>query len=771
MNVLKTFSRNFRSNRQSYLINMLGLVTGLACCLLIMMWVVGQIRTDRAFKHIDRIVSLQGYHEGQDPFRGVSPAVMPALKMELPEIEAGVRFSNAAFTVKYEEESYRVSAYDTDYDVFKLFSLKFADGGPYEPGEKERCVVTEGAARMIFGNRSAVGQTLEFEFGKYTISGVVEDLPRYRTVLSGGTDKLVFLPIERLGEELDTWYNNSYETYVLLRDMNGFDRFADEIRNRAIKAVPENQLYVKASKLKDRYLYDWGQIKEVRLMGIIALVILLIACINFINLSTAAFARSAIQTGIRKLVGATRWHLAINHLMNTFLLVLFSYGIAFALAHALVPIFGMIIGSSFEMSDLLNPAVLWVGISIVIATTLLAGLYPSFYLASFEAAKVVKGKYAAGIRSARLRQTLVVVQFVVSITLIVCTFIISRQIRMYQKMDVGYNRTEVLQVSLRNVAQEQKAYVLKEELEKLPGIKAVCASTSVPSQIFWNGLGFEWEGKDPSFNPLVTFTWADEDWAEVYDIRMKEGTFFTENFEGIVINQKMAEMLGEGGVVGKFLNRGNGNLKIVGVLDNFLFNDFKGVTEPLVIFPMKPEDRANRTRQLSVRVKGTNLTEMYEVVRERAAKIFDEEPIVRFMDDTTQFWLQTEQQFIRIVSFFTLLAILISCLGLFGLATFMMEQRRKEIGIRRVNGAKIGEIVWLLNVGFTKPILIGFIIACPLSYYFMSQWLENYLQRTEMSWWIFVAAGALTAFVALMTLLWRSLQAAMENPVNSLRSE
>lgn len=770
MNVLKNFSRSFQANRQSYLINMLGLVTGLACCLLIMMWVVGQVQTDRSFKNIDRIVSLQGYHEGQEPFRGVSPAVLPALKMERPEIEAGVRLCNAALTVKYGGESYRISAYDTDYDVFDLFSLKFLDGGPYELGEKERCVLTEEVARMIFGDHSAVGQSLEFEFGKYTVSGVVANLPRNRTVLSGNTN-LVFVPIERLGEKLEAWYNNSYETYVLLHDMSGFERFANEVRDRAMKAVPENQLYIKAAPLKDRYLYDWGQIKEVRLMAIIALVILLIACINFINLSTAAFTRSAVQTGIRKLVGATRWHLVKNHLLNTFLLVLISYLLAFAVAYVLVPMFGTIIGSRFEVSDLLNPSVLWVGALIVIATTLLAGLYPSFYLASFQAVKVVKGKYAAGTSSARLRQSLVVIQFVVSIVLIVCTLIITRQIRMYQKMDVGYNRTEVLQVSLRNESQEQKAYALKEELQKKPGIKAVSASTSLPSQIFWNGLGFEWEGKDPSFNPLVSFTWADEDWAKVYDIRMKEGAFFTESFEGIVINRKMAELMGGGEIVGKFLNRGEQNLKIVGVLDNFLFNDFKGVTEPLVIFPMKPEARPYYTKQLNIRASGANLTEVYDMVREQAARIFGEEPVVRFINDMTQYWLQAEQQSIRMVSFFTVLAIVISCLGLFGLATFMMEQKRKEIGVRRVNGAKIGEIVWLLNVHFMKPILIGFIIACPLAYYFMSRWLEGYLQRTEIAWWIFALAGLLTAFVALATLLWRSLKAAMENPVNTLRSE
>nr|WP_118774196.1 FtsX-like permease family protein [Odoribacter sp. OF09-27XD] len=257
----------------------------------------------------------------------------------------------------------------------------------------------------------------------------------------------------------------------------------------------------------------------------------------------------------------------------------------------------------------------------------------------------------------------------------------------------------------------------------------------------------------------------------MYDVRPEEGEFFTDNYEGIVINRKMADLMGGEKPIGKYLSRNSQNMKIVGVLDNFKFNDFKAVAQPLVIFPMKPENRDNYTKQLSVRISGTDLAALYETVRQQAAKVFGEEPVVRFLDDNVQSWLMTEKQSARMVSFFTLLAIIISCLGLFGLATFMIEQKRKEIGVRRVNGAKVTEIVWLLNIGFMKPILMGFVVACPLAYYFMNRWLESYLQRTEMSWWIFIFSGVLTLLVALSALLWRTVRAAMENPVHSLRSE
>lgn len=771
MNIFKNFSRNFRANRQSYLINLLGLVTGLACCLLIVMWIVGQVETDRSFKNIDRIVTLQGYHEGQNPFFGLSPAVVPALKQERPEVEKAVRICSAARTVKVETESFNISIYDADYDLFDLFGLKMVEGRPFAVGEKDRCVLTRRAAQAMFGSRSPIDQVLTFEFGDFVICGVIENLPRHRTVATQGREEIIFIPIERNSEGINSWYNNSFESYVLLRDMRGYERFAEEVKDRAMKAQPENELYIKAGLLKDRYLYSQGHIKEVRLMGLIALVILLIACINFVNLSTAAFSRTAIQTGLRKVIGASRGSLVVGYLCNTFLLMLISYVLAVGVACVLVPVFGTIIGSSFHTSDLLRPEVFWIGGIMLLVTTLLAGLYPSFYLSSFQPVKVLKGRNAAGLWSARLRQSLVILQFVVSITLIVCTLVISRQIRMYQSMDLGYTWDEVLYVSLRNQAQTEKAFVLREELLKETNIRSVSAATAIPSGVYWNGVGFTWEGKDPQQNPLISMIYADENFRKVYDLHLKEGEFFSEAHEGVLINAKLADLIG-GEVVGKYFQNdaSSPKLKIVGVIDRFRFNDFKEEEGPLVIFPLLNEQKA-WANLLSIRVTGGKLGETYELVKKRAKELFGEEPVIRFLDENVDYWLASERQSAQMVSFFSVLAIVISCLGLFGLATFMMEQKRKEIGVRRVNGAKIGEIVWLLNVHFMKPILIGFIIACPLAYYFMSRWLEGYLQRTEIAWWIFAVAGLLTAFVALATLLWRSLKAAMENPVKSLRSE
>ncbi len=323
-------------------------------------------------------------------------------------------------------------------------------------------------------------------------------------------------------------------------------------------------------------------------------------------------------------------------------------------------------------------------------------------------------------------------------------------------------------VSLRSQSQRDKAFVLRDELLKETGVQAACVSTSVPAFIGWNGVGFGWEGKDPSLNPLISMLYADENFQKTYDIRLKAGTFYTEAEEGVLVNEKLAGMIG-GDVVGRYIERDGDKQEIIGVVKDFQFNDYKDVQEPLVIFPVS--SKKPWVGVLSVRMAGEKLGGTYELVRGRAKEIFGEEPVARFLDRDVEYWVTSERQFAQMVSFFSVLAVVISCLGLFGLATFMTDQKRKEIGIRRVNGAKVSEILWLLNTNFLRPIAVGFLIACPLAYYFMSRWLESYLQRTEMSWWIFLSAGALTVFVALTTLLWRSVRAAMENPVQSLRNE
>lgn len=766
MNVLKCFSRNFRANRQSYLINMLSLVPGLACCLLIMLWIVFEIGTDRSYPHIDRITTVCGYHEEQRVFRGAPPAVAPTVKQEMPEVEAATRVAYAYDGVTYGTEKFNMVSNLVDADIFKIFGLEFAEGIAFKDDEVDKCVISEKAARTIFGGTSPVGKFLGFDTLQYVVCGVTKDLPKNSTL---NID--LFLPIRRGGEPM-AWYNNSFMTYVLLKDARSFDAFKAKVKDRAMTAQPENKLYLEAGQLKDRYLVKFGNMKNVRLMGMIALFVLIIACINFINLSTAGFMKSSFQTGIRKLVGATRGGLILSNYINTFLLVIFSFLLAFALAILILPWFNGLIGRSFVLTDFFTPSIMMVGGVVVLATALLAGTYPAFYMASFQPIKVLKSRNGLAGKSSYFRNTLVVTQFVISITLIICTFVISKQIRMFQQMDLGYQREEVVYVNLGSDELKKNAKVLKAELLKEPTVLAACISMNTPTNINWNGTGWSWEGKDPSEAALVTFAYVDEDWAKVLGVKFKEGQFFDKNSTGqVVINDRLAEMMGGGLQVDKYINRGE-PLKIVGVLNSFMFNNFKAESAPLVLFPM-PEEYFNEVAGcVMVRAGGTNLTAIYDLLKKKAMELNGGEVVeVSFLDDNVENMLYAEKQSTQMVSFFSILSIIISCLGLFGLATFMMEQKRKEIGLRRVNGAKISEIVWLLNLNFIRPVAIAFVIACPLAWYAMSRWLESYMQRTELSWWLFLAAGMIVTVIAVLTLVWRSVKAATANPVESLKNE
>lgn len=765
MNVFKNFFRAFRANKRSCLINMLSLIPGLACCLLILLWVFFQVGTDRMYPKTDRIATVCGYHEGRQAFRGAPPAIAPTIKQEMPEVEAAARIQMAYDQLKYENRKYRILSSNVDADVFKIFDYEFINGVPFSDDEVDKCVLTASTAQSIFGSESPIGKFLEFDTLKYVVCGIVKDMPQNSTLNIN-----IFLPICREGNPM-AWYNNSFVTYALLKDPGNFGDFKEKIKDRAMKAQPENQLYLEAGQLKDRYLVKRGNMKNVRLMGFIAFFILVIACINFVNLSTAGFTKSSFQTGIRKVIGATRRGLIGANYINTFILVLLSFILAFILAIAILPWFNLMIGSHFMTADFFNPAVIWISIGIVVLTALLAGTYPSLYMASFNPLSVLKSRNGLNGKGSFFRNTLVVAQFAISVTLIICTLVISKQIKMYQQMDLGYNHQEVLFVVLDDEL-KQNAAVLKSELQEESSIVAVSVSMNAPTNINWNGTGWGWEGKDPSQNPLVTFGFMDEDWAKVLDVKFKEGAFFTKDAEGVVINSKMAEMMGGTSWVDRYITRGNENLKIVGVLDNFMFNNFKDEAEPLIIMPVMSDEMRQQAGCVMLRADGKDLLKTLEIVKKKAQALNGGEVAeVDFLDDNIEMILRAEKQSSRMVSFFSLLAIIISCLGLFGLATFIMEQKRKEIGLRRVNGAKIGEIVWLLNINFLKPVMIGFVIACPLAYYFMSRWLETYMQRTAISWWIFVLAGLATLAIAVITLVWRSVRAATENPVNALKSE
>ncbi|MEG1617128.1 MAG: ABC transporter permease [Bacteroidales bacterium] len=773
MNPFNDFYRNFIRNRQIYLLNMMGLVPGLACCLLILLWIRYEYNIDRQYPEATKIVTVAGYHEGSEAFGGAPPIVGPTLAAENPEVLDFTRVVWGSRSLSYESEAFDIVSFDVDPGYFSIFGVEMRDGKPFGADEMNKCVVSESVAREVFGDKPAVGQMLTFDSGTFEVAGVMKDPDKNSTVL-GAAGELsrpgvcVLLPILRNKESLQYWYNNSYRTYLRMKDTPDMALFREKIKNRVMEAQPEFALYLTSDLLVNRNLYTYGNIQRMRLMGIIALAVLLIACINFINLATAGFTKSSFQTGLRKILGASRAGLIGHYLFNTFLIILISFILAIGLALLVFPIFNSMMGKSLEMRDLFSPDQIWLGLGVVVFTTLLAGIYPAIYLSSFKPLNILKGTYSRGSWNARFREVLVVIQFCVSIVLIISTLVISKQIRMFQTMDLGYEWHEVMYVSLRNENQQRKGKLLKSELLKEPSVERVSLSVSLPSNINWNGVGFQWGDDEENAKKLITFNFADEDWASVYDLKFREGTFYSDSTRGVVVNEKMLEMMDTDTGLDKEIRRNQDAMKIVGVLDKFMFNNFKTTAEPCLILPFQEGVSPNI---VNIRVSGNNLQQVYETIQKRTEAILGEKPTVRFLDHNIELKLTAERQSSQMVTYFSVLAIIISCLGLFGLAAFMIEQKRKEIGIRRANGAQIREIIWLLNMNFIKPVLIGFVIACPVAWYLMNKWLENYMDKTSLDLWIFVGAGVITIAIAILTLVWRTWSAATENPVNCLKEE
>lgn len=771
MNPLKEFYRKCSGDRQSFLINVLSLIPGLVCCLLILSWVMYQLSIDRFHENIDRIAVVRGAHdnpEGKTFFMGCPPVIAPTLKNECPEVKNIARVLRNNGTVSAGEVAWEFNYSWADPDLFKILDAEFIDGGPFAEGETDKCVLAEDVAKGLFGSVSPVGKfvTLSNEGLNFVVSGVVKKLPRNNTYQYSG-----LFPMSKLAQmrDLSGWYGNMYVTYVLLDKPQSYGPFAEKIRERVFKEHPEYKLYLDTYWLKDRSMLIYGRQSQVYTLGIIALLMLLVACINFVNLSTAGFIKDSFQSGVRKVIGATRSRLIGNYLFYVVLLVLSAFVLAVVISIFCLPFFSTLIGQQFTVADYANWPTLFLCLSLIIVTSLLSGLYPSIFLSSFRPIDVLKGGMLKVGKSALFRNLLVVVQFTISIVLIVGILIVSKQIQMFNGMDMGYNRQEVMYVNVKGFNRSQ-VDVFKQALLRNSSIKAVSASKHVPTGIYWNSVGWSWEGKDPASSPLVSMTFVDKDWAEVMGIQMQEGNFGREGEQGVVINDVLKKLMGGQSVVGKDISQGDEIYPVVGVMDKFLFNDFKIGQFPLVIFSLEKATELN-PEYLLVRVEGNEFKKMYDLIKKELNEVNGADLPVGFLDDFTQEELQTEQQVTKVVSLFSVLAVIISCMGLFGLATFLINQKRKEIGIRRVSGAKVSEIIWLLNVHFLKPIVVAFILACPIAYYVMSFWLEGYLYRVEISWWIFAFAGIITVGVAVLTLVWKSRKAATENPVKSLRNE
>lgn len=770
--ILLTF-RKLRKNKTAALLGIAGLVVGLVCVMFIFFWVTDEISYDRFHSKIDRIFVVHAYLEGgneKETFSGCPPAVGTALKNEYPEVENTCRYVPPfyQFLVASGENKFMEKTAISDYSLFDIFSFPFVYGDKGDENLPNRIVLTETSAQKYFGKTNPVGKVVRVDNRfDMTVAGVIKDFPNNSSISFDAV-----IPIGNLetiwsnANCLATWYNNAFITFGLLNKTDEFDKVASTITRRIQKELPESTNFLCAYKFKDFYLYEQKHIRNVKIFILIALLVMLAATLNFINLSTARSAKQAKETGLRKTIGASRVSLVRLVYSDVAMVCLIAFTTAIVLAFAGLPLFNRVIGKQIDFTVLFSFVPMAVLIAIYLLTVLLAGSYPAFFLSSFSPGQTLSSNFQTAKSRGLFRNSLVVIMFVVSIGLLTSTLIISQQTRFLQKMDLGFEKNQLMYVSLKGKLRDQVS-ALKEELARSSDVISASVVSFLPTNIGNNGEGWNWEGKDSNFKPLVTEWGTDEDMLKTFGAKMTEGNFFNKTQEGIVINKTFADMIGWNGFVGKTLNN-NGDQRILGVIDDIHFNSLTQVTKPMAIVRVG----IWATNYLVVKVNTEHIGATLDFIRKTCQTIEPTFPVdYAFISDEYNRILVSEINLNKLVGIFSVFAVVVLCLGLLGLVMFLTEQKTKEIGIRKC----LGENVLSITRRFVKPFLISgvvaFAIAMPLTWLAMDRWLQGYAYRIHLSIWIFILSGIIAVGIAVVTVLWQSYRAASQNPVEALRYE
>ncbi len=802
-NYLKIAWRNLMLRKAFTAINILGLAIGLATCLLIVLFIQHELSYDGYHANAKRIfrMNIIGAISGKEiKTAPMSTPAGPVLAREVSAVEATTRLHHqGTFIVKHANESFKEEqVIFADSNFFEIFSFPLLKGNPETVlKEPKTLVVTETIAEKYFGNSDPIGKTLKLgERGEFRVTGVCKDVPsnthfHYNIFASANGISMG-----------DKWLASGAYTYVLLREGYSIEKL-----NAAMPAIinkyiaPEIQEFLgitlaefikKGDKLgfafqpiTDIHLHSHlegeieanSDIKYIYIFSAIALFILLIACINFMNLSTAGSANRAKEVGIRKVLGSVQGQLIGQFLSESVLVTFIALLVALVMVVLALPYFNQLSGKDFALSVLVKGFMLPSIMLACLFIGLLAGIYPAFFLSAFRPVSVLKGRISAGFKSSWLRSTLVTTQFVVSIGMIIGTIVVYRQLNFIQNKKLGFDKEQVLVL--------QDTYVLgkqlnsfKDEIKKLSQVANATLAGYIPAGLSNNGSdGFKLEdGSNHDATYREKTYGIDEDYLATLGIKLTAGRNFSKDFRSdtaaVLINASAAKRFGWKNPLGKRLSTlGNGDpstkrtYTVVGMVKDFHFESIHQSIAPLVMF------YGADNYQIAIRTRTNDIPQLLELLEQKWRAQTDNPFAYSFLNDRFNKTYQSEQRIGKLFSIFATLTIIISCLGLFGLAMFTAQQRTKEIGVRKVLGASVMSIIVLLSKDFIRLILLAILIVTPISWYAMSQWLKDFAYRVEISWWIFALSGLLAIAVALITVSFQSIKAALMNPVKSLRND
>ncbi|MFC1887199.1 ABC transporter permease [Candidatus Cloacimonadota bacterium] len=784
-NYLKLAFRNIFRHKIFSTINILGLAIGMSVCFLVIFWMENEFSFDKFnenFNNIYRVAQIVNYEDQTIRSSKVPHPLGAVLKEEFPEVLEYTRFGTFVGEVLIrngDRAFYELGGSYVDPGFFQIFTVPLITGDPENIfPDRYSVVISQTMAEKYFGREDPLGNSLYLEnFCELTVTGVYKDIPANSHLQ---TDFMVpFILYEAWGSDLSSWESWDDYTYILLNPSASHLELSSKIKDLKVRFIPENRDELFLQKLRDIHLYSdlaydspavLGDIDNVYTFGSIALVILILACINFINLTTARSLKRTKEVGMRKVMGAQKKDLIHQFLGETILMSFFAFLVSLVLAELLLPIFNQFTGKQLVLS-LLKLDHMLKFVVLIVLTGIISGGYPAFFLSSFKPIKILQNRFKIGSGQGGFKVVLIVVQFIIAITLLISTLIIHDQLNFIQQKKLGFNKDHIIRIQSRPGMYRQYP-VFKEELLKEPSVLNVTATDvlEVPFNIPADQL--DWEGKNINENKTITGMQVDFDYIETLQIEMIQGRSFSSEIPNdaqlaVILNESAVEVMGLEDPLETDITLSGEQMKVIGVMKDYHANSLKVPIRPMIMSINKQVPV-----YIYVKIDPSDLKRTLKLIETEWYKIVPDFPYeFNFLDEMLHNIYLNERKMGSIFFSFNLLAIFISSLGLYGLTSFSAEVRTKEIGIRKVMGARMTNILWLLSRQFSKLVLIANFVAWPLAYFLAGLWLQSFAYKVEINILIFLSAGLGTLLIALAAISYQTVKAAMSDPAKALKYE
>lgn len=783
---LKLTLRNILKYKGNSFINIFGLSVGITCCLLLLLWIQDEFSYDRYHENVDRIYRVISQYEVDGKLRRsatTSSPLAPAFINEFPEVEKAVRLGENGFLICYKDKCFFERIFFSDPEIFNVFNIPLIQGDPKSVlQEPYSIIISEKMRKKYFSQEDPIGEILNIDkWHALKITGVFKNIPHnshFRFDFLGNFSDYV-------GKNSDKWGVSNYYTYILISRESSLDKFKAKLlpfieKYRGKEAVdiyktkyilqPLNRIHLH-SHLKNE-IEPNNDIRAIYIFSAIALFIFIIACLNYINLSTAIYIKRIKEIGLRKVFGAVRLQLINQFLFEAFFFSLIALSLSMILTNIFLPQFNSISGKQLIIGSFDNLFLLICFFGIFVLAGVVSGLFPAIFISYMQPVNALKGILKSQSKISLLRKVLVVFQFTLAIVFIINTLIILNQVNFIKKKELGFNKNNLIYIPIYNKAARGKYETIKSEFLMNANVKAVCASSFFPEKNYWY-VNYWREGIESGKNPMISCINVDEDFLDTFDIKLLKGRAFSKHFpsdkeHAYILNESAARDFNWKSPIGKKFKLGHGKIgTVIGVIEDFNFRTLHHSIKPLVLY-FSPQWFSYFT----VKIDSPIVPKTLNILKKKWQELVPNQSFeYSFLDEDIDNLYRTEARLGKIFIIVTILAIFIACLGLLGLAIFAAEQRTKEIGIRKVLGASVLRISVLISKEFAKCILLANIIAWPIAWYVMNKWLQNFHYRAEIKIWFFLLAGLIAFVIAMLIISYKTINTAAANPLDALRYE